>query len=79
MSEYAIELIMRNGRAVIGGADDEATSLNLMDEAIRRHPTSRIRLRHGQTIVAERVPPRGAAILARRPKQQCPIAAAGEE
>jgi hypothetical protein len=58
MSEYQIELVLKTGHALIGEADDEVTALNLLDKAIRRHPTSHIRIRRGTTIVAERVPPR---------------------
>jgi hypothetical protein len=45
---------MKNRHAEIGEADDEVTALDLMDKAIRRHPTSHVRIQ----IVAERIPPR---------------------
>jgi hypothetical protein len=57
MSEYEIELVLKHGHSIIGEADDATEALNLMDEAIRRFPTSHIRIRRGITIVAERVPP----------------------
>jgi hypothetical protein len=70
MGEYEIELVMKNGNSVIGEADDWAAALSLMDKAIRRHPSSHIRIRRGTTIIAERVPPwkpRGPAPASRRP------------
>ena len=56
MSEYKIELVLKNGHTVIGEAIDEGTAF--MEEAIRQHPTGHIRIRRGTTIIAERVPPR---------------------
>jgi hypothetical protein len=70
MGEYEIELVLKNGQAVIGEADDESTALSVMEKAIRRHPTSHVRIRRGTAIVAERVPPwkpRGPAPTSRRP------------
>jgi hypothetical protein len=58
MSEYKIELVLKNGHTVVGEAIDEGTALNAMDEAIRRYPRSHVRIRRGTTIIAERVPPR---------------------
>ena len=53
MGQYEIELVLKNGQAVIGEADDESTALSLMEKAIRRHPTSHVRIRRGTAIVAE--------------------------
>jgi hypothetical protein len=58
MSKYEIELVLKNNHTLIGQADDATEALNLMDEAIRRFPTDHIRIRHGTTILSERVPPR---------------------
>jgi hypothetical protein len=58
MNEYEIELVMTKGHTVIGEAEDALEALNLMEEAIRQHPTSHLRIRRGTTIVSERVPPR---------------------
>ncbi len=58
MRKYEIELVSKDGHSVIGEAIDEETALNVMDEAMRRYPTDRIRVRRGTTIIAERVPPR---------------------
>ena len=58
MSKYQIELVLKTGHTVIGEAIDEGTALNVMDKAMRRYPTSHIRIRRGTAIIAERVPPR---------------------
>jgi hypothetical protein len=58
MSEYKIELVLKNGHTVVGEAIDEGTALNVMDEAIRQYPAGHIRVRRGTTIIAERMPPR---------------------
>ena len=59
MSEFEIELVLSDRpSSVIGRTNDETEALNLMDEAMRRHPRSHIRIRRGSLIVAERVPPR---------------------
>jgi methylmalonyl-CoA mutase N-terminal domain/subunit len=49
--------LLKHGHSAIGEADDATEALNLMDEAMRRFPTSHIRIRRGITIVSERVPP----------------------
>jgi hypothetical protein len=40
MSKFEIELVSKDGHSVIAEADDEATALNVMDEAIRQYPGS---------------------------------------
>jgi hypothetical protein len=58
MSEFEIELLLTDRSYVIGNANDEASALNLMAEAIRQYPRNHIRVRRGAAIIAERVPPR---------------------
>jgi hypothetical protein len=58
MSNYEIELVLKGGHTVIGEPEDALEALNLMEEAIRQHPTDHIRIRRAFIIVAERVPPR---------------------
>jgi hypothetical protein len=58
MSEYEVELVSKNRRTVIGGANNALSALNFMDEAIRVYPRVHIRIRCGATIISERVPPR---------------------
>jgi hypothetical protein len=58
MSKFEIELASKRGLSVIGEAVDEGAALNVMDEAMRQHPTGHIRVRRGTTMIAERVPPR---------------------
>jgi hypothetical protein len=58
MSEFEIELVLKERSSMIGKANDVESALNLMDEVIRQYPQSHIRLRRGTEIIAERVPPR---------------------
>jgi len=39
-------------------ANDAESALNVMDEAMRQYPTGHIRVRHGDTVFAERTPAR---------------------
>jgi hypothetical protein len=45
MSEFEIELVLTDRSSVIGNANDEASALNLMAEAMRQYPRSHIRVR----------------------------------
>jgi hypothetical protein len=58
MGEFEIELVSKRGLSVIGVANEAGSALNLLDEAMRRHPTGHIRIRRGTTIHSERMPPR---------------------
>jgi hypothetical protein len=67
MSEFEIELVLTDRSSVIGNANDEASALNLMAEAVRQYPRSHIRVRRNAEIIAERVPPRKPKMTVRCP------------
>jgi hypothetical protein len=59
MSEkFEIELVSKRCLSLIGVADDAESAINVMDVALREHPTGHIRIQRGSIIHSERVPPR---------------------
>jgi hypothetical protein len=50
MGGFEIELVSKLGPSVIGIANDAESALNVMDEAIRQHPTGHIRIRSGTVL-----------------------------
>jgi hypothetical protein len=60
MSEFTIDLVLKDGHSIIGEADDEVTALDLMDKAFKQYPNSHIRIRRRMMTVSERIPPRTA-------------------
>ncbi len=58
MSKFEVVLLSKGGSHQIGLAFNAENALDLMDEAMRKHPDGHIRVRLGADVFAERVPPR---------------------